>query len=390
MEIFGFGSIFFAHCFCSAGLFFRAVLLFSLAQSFVPASPFCVPCSRRAGLSPPLAFLSLFSFISFVAGHFWAVLLFSLAQSFVLAYPFCVPCSCRAGLSPPLAFLFLFPFFFIAPCSRRDGHFILASSFLFLFPFSIFRTPLLFGYPIFVLTPLPFFAVLYSFCPPFRGIHSDEWSLPRKVRNKQTHALNGNICRKGIGTINVSSLHTQNQGLEDLRGSVFLLQETRITDIAKAAMRSILRHRGWNVLWGHGVPSAHTAGVAIISKPGISVSSIPPSTSAGQAAYEAGRLMLAAVALGGGRNVIYIVNVYAHSGAEHMHKREELFEAVFQETAALGNVSIAVGGDWNCSPDSSGTLQDAFATGQWYDVGALAGKAHVPTYIGHRAQSRLD
>ena len=157
MEIFGFGSIFFAHCFCSAGLFFRAVLLFSLAQSFVPASTFCVPCSRRAGLSPPLAFLSLFSFFSFVAGHFWAVLLFSLAQSFVLAYPFCVPCSCRAGLSPPLAFLFLFPFFLIVPCSRRDGHFILASSFLFLYPFSIFRAPLLFGYPIFVLTPLPFF-----------------------------------------------------------------------------------------------------------------------------------------------------------------------------------------------------------------------------------------
>ena len=175
-----------------------------------------------------------------------------------------------------------------------------------------------------------------------------QWGPRRQDRNKEMHATNGNrpdIFK--VGTVNLSSLHSQNHCLPDINCDVLLLQETRIKDTQKAAMRVILqRERGWNVHWGCGVPNARTGGVAVLTKPGYTATNIPPSSQDGAEAYSAGRLMITAVALGYGRTVHYVVNIYANSGTSEsvVAQREALVETAFREAASLGNSAIATGG----------------------------------------------
>ena len=127
-----------------------------------------------------------------------------------------------------------------------------------------------------------------------------------------------------------------------------------------------MKQRGWDVLWRAGVPSAHTAGVANLTKKSIPISPISPSTKNGTAAFAAGRLMLAAVSVGDGANVVYVINVYAQSGQQsgQREKREALIETAFREAAALGNVAIAIGGDWNACPTDSSSVCTALCSGR--------------------------
>ena len=127
-----------------------------------------------------------------------------------------------------------------------------------------------------------------------------------------THGNSSSTARFGTG--NATSLHTQLHCLQDISCDVLLVQETRIQERAQAAMRELLRKEGWSVLWGHHAPSPHWGGVAILTKNGHSATHVAPTTASGAKAYAAGRLQVAAVALGDGRRVVYVINLYAHSG----------------------------------------------------------------------------
>ena len=127
------------------------------------------------------------------------------------------------------------------------------------------------------------------------------------------HSTNGNsVSTSSFGTVNVSSLHTQLHCLHDVKCDVLLVQETRVQERGQAAMRGLLRREGWGVLWGHSAPSPHWGGVAILTKNGHTATHVQPATTGGAAAYAEGRLQVAAVALGNGRKVIYVINLYAH------------------------------------------------------------------------------
>ena len=129
------------------------------------------------------------------------------------------------------------------------------------------------------------------------------------------HSTHGNSSSTAhIGTVNATSLHTQLHCLQDISCDVLLVQETRIQERAHAAMRELLRKEGWSVLWGHPAPSPHWGGVAIRAKRGHSATHVAATTHCGAKAYAAGRPQVAAVALGDGRRVINLSNLYAHSG----------------------------------------------------------------------------
>ena len=226
------------------------------------------------------------------------------------------------------------------------------------------------------------------------------WGVSRKDQNRLAHITHGNTTRPrgeecrpsrlSIGTANVTSLHSQNHCVGEFQSAAMLLQETRISDLSQAAMRGLLRHYKWDVLWGHGVPSAHVGGVAVLVKPEHSATQILPSTPKGIAAYSAGRLMIAAIALNRGSSVLYVVNVYGHSGITRAEQREELISTVFREAAALGDVAIAIGGDWNTESQNSAAIGRALGSGAWHDVGAAAGVGAVPTFEGPQGSSRID
>ena len=220
------------------------------------------------------------------------------------------------------------------------------------------------------------------------------WYASSKLRNKQAHAYYGNRpWQAHLGSVNLSSLNTQSQCLKSISASVLLLQETRIKETGQKAMRDMLfNERKWEVLWGSGVPSALTAGVAILTKQGVPICPISPATPEGGAAYAAGRLMIAAVALGNGDRVIHVINVYAHAGQQprQNNMREALIATAFREAAALGNVPVAIGGDWNTPPCNSGSICTALMSGKWHDAGALTGLDQEPTYHGPQGSSRLD
>ena len=226
------------------------------------------------------------------------------------------------------------------------------------------------------------------------------WGASRKDQNRIAHITHGNgaqVRGEGytsealrIGAANVTSLHSQIQCVWEFQCAVMLLQETRITDLNQAAMRVLLRRYSWGVLWGHGVPSAHTGGVAMLVKPEHSATQILPATTKGVAASRAGRLMIAAIALNRGNRVLYVFNVYGHSGCNHEEEREDLISTVFREAAALGDVAIAIGGDWNVEPQNSATVGRALGGSTWRDVGANFGVGSVPTFEGSRGSSRID
>ena len=156
--------------------------------------------------------------------------------------------------------------------------------------------------------PPPFGLCAVADTPPY------VWGASRKGQNRLAHIKYGNGAQaRGegcasdalrIGTANVTSLHSQIQCVGEFKCAVTLLQETRITDLNQAAMRGLLRRYSWDVLWGHGVPSAHVGGVAMLVKPEHSATQIAPATAEGVEASRAGRLMIAAIALNRGNRVL--------------------------------------------------------------------------------------
>ena len=226
------------------------------------------------------------------------------------------------------------------------------------------------------------------------------WGVSRKDQNRLAHITNGNGVRAhgagggptavSIGTANISSLHRQSHCIADIQCAVLLLQETRITDENQSAMRAIVRQYGWDALWGHGVSSAHVGGVAVLVRPGHSALQITPATAKGAAAFSADRLMIASVALNRGKGVLYVINVYGHSGGDREAEREELISTAFREAAALGDVAIAIGGDWNTEPQNSAVIGRALGSKVWRDVGAAAGVGNTPTFVAPQGSSRID
>ena len=67
----------------------------------------------------------------------------------------------------------------------------------------------------------------------------------------------------------------------------------------------------------------HVGGVAVLFKPGHSASHITPATRKGRSAYAEDRLMIAAIAFNRGNSVLYVINVYGHSGAGREEEREK-------------------------------------------------------------------
>ena len=226
------------------------------------------------------------------------------------------------------------------------------------------------------------------------------WGASRKDQNRLAHITYGNGARADgaedepqvsrVGTVNISSLHRQGHCLADAQCDILLTQETRITSENQGAMRQIMRQYGWEVLWGHGVSSAHVGGVAVLFKPGHSASQIAPATRKGRSAYAEDRLMIAAIAFNRGKSVLYVINVYGHSGAGREEEREKLISTALCEAAALGDVAIAIGGDWNTEPQDSAVIGRALGSNLWHDVGSAAGVGDTPTFVAPQGSSRID
>ena len=156
--------------------------------------------------------------------------------------------------------------------------------------------------------PLPSSPCATAAPPPF------VWGASRKDQNRLAHITNGNGARADgaeggpnvarVGTVNISSLHRQGHCVADSLCDVLLVQETRITSVNQGGMRQIMRQYGWEVLWGHGVSSAHVGGVAVLYKPGHSALQITPTTRKGRSAHAEDRLMIASIPSNNGHNVL--------------------------------------------------------------------------------------
>merc|ERR1712074_416376 len=96
------------------------------------------------------------------------------------------------------------------------------------------------------------------------------------------------------------------------------------------------------------------------------------------------------IALNRSKSVLCVTNVYGHSGSGREEEREELISTALREAAVLGDVAIAIGGDWNTEPQDSAVIGRALGSNLWHDVGAAAGVGNTPTFVAPQGSSRID
>lgn len=186
-----------------------------------------------------------------------------------------------------------------------------------------------------------------------------------------------------ITTANTTSLWTQSQEVFELPGKVIAMQETWLTLASQEYTKKKFEDQQWSIAFGAPLEEKNTiwhcstGGVAIAA--GTPLQKIEPSTDVEKRLLATTRYVHAVSALGDGRQVVHIICVYGHSGAqgsrERMRENEALLEQTFQVAAGLGNTPVFVVGDLNIDPDASPAIQNAVRHGSWTDCAKACASA---------------
>ena len=165
-------------------------------------------------------------------------------------------------------------------------------------------------------------------------------------------------------------MHTQFEEVVRMKGDLLALQETRLSELAQIDMSQMLAEHGWCAIWGKPmqpqkrkggfVPSAYNArhgGVAVIVRKGVSAKNGPIDTPVRQRLWNSGRWVHAIVTFGEARNALHVFSIYGFPNAELdaniMRQNEPFLHDVLEADNELGNVPIAICGDFNIVPSSS-------------------------------------
>eukprot|EP00435_Cladocopium_sp_Y103_P024850 s449_g6.t1 len=208
---------------------------------------------------------------------------------------------------------------------------------------------------------------------------------------------------------NIEACQTQLHNVIAMRqaSDVLMCSEVKLTASGQKSVQQDLQNAGWQVIWGHPRPQmrrqrrqdtqwgAVNGGVALLCDLNRPAKRIPLSGDA--AAYEKdGRLLLTALGYGNCKDLIYALTIYGFPGASApgavRNQNEQLFEAAFLALAALGDVPIVIGGDFNIDVQDSPVIASALGTGHFFDairwIAHSQGEEPAPTY--ERSKNRLD
>ena len=123
-----------------------------------------------------------------------------------------------------------------------------------------------------------------------------------------------------------------------------------------------------------------------------------PRTSLGEELYQSGRWVCNTVRVAGGSQLLHIVSVYGHPGANEggtvMQENEILLQQVFDEAGSLGDVPVVLCGDFNVMPEKSNVISTELVTGRWLDAAAASARLDnatpACTYFSGGTSSRID
>ena len=177
-----------------------------------------------------------------------------------------------------------------------------------------------------------------------------------------------------IASLNLTSVTKHDEEVRKLNSHVTCVQETKLTDKGQLQLSRLEAFKGWGIVFG--APIAHSRdakGVAIFTRPGVTIRIIPPQRQAGRELWDTARFCHAAVAFDG--CVVHIVSVYGYTNAavnQQARQDNEAFMAkMFAYLATFGDVPVLIGGDMNIDPVKSAALRAAFSTGRWREAAEL-------------------
>ena len=196
----------------------------------------------------------------------------------------------------------------------------------------------------------------------------------------------------------------------ELPADVMALQEVRLTQDGIIIADDALRVGRWLSIWGQAQPCRpnavkHPNSPLDAKQGGVSLqiknahNAVPsPRTKLGDELYLTGRWQSAVVRICGGDILMHVITVYgyprANEGGETYEQNEEFMRKVFLEAESLGNVPVAICGDFNVNIERSQILSQNTVSGKWIDaVGAVAASMDLvpePTYQVGNTQSRID
>ena len=181
---------------------------------------------------------------------------------------------------------------------------------------------------------------------------------------------------ESICAINVTSLWTNMHLLQAISNQIFILGETGIPWDKHGQAKGQAKNLGMNLILTGTDPeqAGHHAGVGIMVKDPAVVCKLRMATDEGEAAFQAGRMLLGAVhsAQGTDFNVIGLYGwTNSDHDAEHAYRTNELAKAARLEQAAANHTPTFIGGDLNASLHKLPAVQEALEQGAWIDVGAI-------------------
>ena len=199
--------------------------------------------------------------------------------------------------------------------------------------------------------------------------------------------------------INSTSLPAHFEELVACPGDIVGLQEARICPVKQQLWEGRLKEKGWDVVWGKGVPTKRgrpvPGGVCILARRHIRLQAVPMDRDEGPGLFESGRVVHAAAALGDGTSILHVFSFYGHPNAGHdpqaRTKNEALLQQLLSYIARLGNVPVLILGDFNVEIERSAILTSSEQAGKLWDVLPTLG-ADEPTCFAHDTSqgTRID
>ena len=118
---------------------------------------------------------------------------------------------------------------------------------------------------------------------------------------------------------------------------------------------------GLQAIWGQPLEKPKPGrGVAIIAKADVPCRKVEAKSALERELFDTGRYVHATVSVGTGHTVIHAISIYGFTGAgQHtavMTKNERFLRDVFKVAAELGDVPVAILGDFNVELDLSHTM----------------------------------
>ena len=192
-----------------------------------------------------------------------------------------------------------------------------------------------------------------------------------------------------VATVNTTTMMKNVAAVIALDADIILVQETLLSETEQKKMLKQLEREGWSAF---SKPSERrridersyktTGGVAVLAKHNAPIRRIRGP----KVLEDSGRYVHAGVAYGKGK-VLHAISFYGDVRSEA--NTEELLKLTLREAAALGDVPVLIGGDFNMDTRESACIQLATSQGLWTDC-AVAMNSAEPTCTGGLGLRRID